>query len=383
TGQQGRIAWTLIPLRHGDRLVGALGAVRPGAQAEEPLPAISDFAEHAAIAIENARLAAEIHGRIQTIEAVAAFAALDIARSDQAQAAIWRLIEDALAGTNGAMWMLQGSEMVRGTGDKDAIRIAASSPEWWGLALQAAGSGGPGRRLRSLLRTYAAIEPATADEKAHRVAVAGRGVFAQPVIVEGEVVGMLTADTSHASPHATRRLMVVLAGQTAVALSRLKLVTELERQTEMLTTVLKHSPLGVVLEDDAGNIAFANPEVERIYNLPASALTGARADSLLERPDVVVLSSPDAEPDAPLEVRLGETGTVVTVRSVPIPGAAGRRPRVLNLHEDVTRERAVLEARDLMLRAIGHEVRSPAAAMRSTIAGLLQWGTVLDADQRH
>jgi signal transduction histidine kinase len=35
-----------------------------------------------------------------------------------------------------------------------------------------------------------------------------------------------------------------------------------------------------------------------------------------------------------------------------------------------------------MLRAIGHEVRSPAAAMRSTIAGLLQWGTVLDAGQR-
>ena len=383
TGQQGRIAWTLIPLRHGDRLVGALGAVRPGAQAEEPLPAISDFAEHAAIAIENARLAAEIHARIQTMEAVAAFADLDITRPDEARAAICRLIEDALAGASGALWMLQGSEMVRGTGGKDAIRIAGSSPEWWGLALQAARSGSPGRRLRSLLGTYAALEAATDDEKAHRAAVAGRGVFAQPVIVEGEVVGMLTADTSHASPHATRRLMVVLAGQTAIALSRLKLVSELERRTEMLTTVLKHSPLGVVLEDDAGNIAFANPEVERIYSLPAPALTGARADSLLERSDVVVLSSPDAEPDAPLEVRLEETGTVVQVRSVAIPGAPGRRPRVLTLHEDVTRERAVLEARDLMLRAIGHEVRSPAAAMRSTIAGLLQWGTVLDADQRH
>ena len=384
TGQQGRIAWTLIPLRHGDRLVGALGAVRPGAQAEEPLPAISDFAEHAAIAIENARLAAEIHGRIQTMEAVAAFADLGITRPDRARAAISRLIEDALAGANGALWMLQGSDMVRETDGKDAaIHIPGSSSGWWGHALQAARSGSPGRRLGSLLRTYAAVEPAGAEEKANRAAVAGRGVFAQPVIVEGEVVGMLTADTTHTSPHATRRLMVVLAGQTAVALSRLKLVTELERQTEMLTTVLEHSPLGVVLEDEAGNIAFANSEVERIYSLAAPALIGARAGSLLERPDVVVLSNPDAEPNAPLEVRLEETGTVVQVRSVAIPGAPGRRPRVLTLHEDVTRERAVLEARDLMLRAIGHEVRSPAAAMRSTIAGLLQWGTVLDADQRH
>ena len=383
TGQQGRIAWTLIPLRHGDRLVGALGAVRPGAQAEEPLPAISDFADHAAIAIENARLAEEIHGRIQTMGAVAAFADLDITRPDQARAAICRLIEDALAGANGAMWMLQGSDMVRATGGKDATRIAGSSPEWWGLALLAARSGSPGRRLRSLLRSHAAIEPARAEERANRSAVAGRGVFAQPIIVEGEVVGMLTADTTNTSPHAVRRLMVVLAGQTAVALSRLRLVAELERQTEMLTTVLEHSPLGVVLEDEAGNIAFANTEVERIYGLVAQQLPGARAHSLLERADVTVLSTPDAEPDAPLEIRLEKTGTVVQVRSVPIPGAAGRGPRVLTLHEDVTRERAVLEARDLMLRAIGHEVRSPAAAMRSTIAGLLQWGTVLDAEQRH
>ncbi|HSR24266.1 MAG TPA: ATP-binding protein, partial [Candidatus Eisenbacteria bacterium] len=90
-----------------------------------------------------------------------------------------------------------------------------------------------------------------------------------------------------------------------------------------------------------------------------------------------------AVPGRAFEVRLASRGTVVQVRSVPIPGSAGQPARMLTLHEDVTQERAVLEAKDLMLRAIGHEVRSPAAAMRSTIAGLLQWGTVMDADQRH
>jgi signal transduction histidine kinase len=68
---------------------------------------------------------------------------------------------------------------------------------------------------------------------------------------------------------------------------------------------------------------------------------------------------------------------------VPVPGADGQADRVLTLHEDVTQESAMLEAKDLMLRAIGHEVRGPAAAIRSTIAGMLQWGTVTDADQRH
>lgn len=370
TVQRGRAAWTLIPLWHGDRLVGALGAVRPGAQVEEPLPAVSDFAQHAAIAIENARLAAETRGRIHTLEAVAAFADLDITRPRGARAEMCRLVERALAGSNGAIWMLEGSAMVRGAG-KSATRIAASRPEWWGPALQARSSSGANRHLRSLLRRSAAGKSSTEGPNAH------------PVVVDGELVGMITSEPTRTLPSETQRLVAVLAGQAAVALGRLKLVATLNRQAEMLDTVLKHSLVGIVLEDEAGNVAYANPEVERIYGVPATALIHAPAHSLLERPHAVVIPDPDADPTGPLEIRLEDSGTVVQVRSVPIPGAAGRPPLVLTLHQDVTRERALLEARDLMLRAIGHEVRSPAAAMRSTIAGLLQWGTVMDPEQRY
>jgi two-component system sensor histidine kinase KdpD len=35
-----------------------------------------------------------------------------------------------------------------------------------------------------------------------------------------------------------------------------------------------------------------------------------------------------------------------------------------------------------MLRAIGHEVRSPAAAMKNTLAGIMQWDTTIDATGR-
>jgi signal transduction histidine kinase len=67
---------------------------------------------------------------------------------------------------------------------------------------------------------------------------------------------------------------------------------------------------------------------------------------------------------------------------VPIPGSGEQPSRVLTLHEDVTQEHMVLEAKDLMLKAIGHEVRSPAAAMRSMIAGLLQWGELMETERR-
>ena len=55
-----------------------------------------------------------------------------------------------------------------------------------------------------------------------------------------------------------------------------------------------------------------------------------------------------------------------------IPNPAEHQGGILTLHEDITEERALVDAKDLMLRAVGHEVRSPAAAMRATIASLLQ-----------
>jgi PAS domain S-box-containing protein len=374
-GIRGHAGWALVPLRYGDRLVGALGSLHGPSGVGEALAAIGDFAQHAAVAIENARLAAETRGRIHALEAVAGFANLDITRPERARAEICRLVEEALASSRGAMWLLDGPVMVRGAGGASAPRIAAAHPEWWGAALLAGGHRGTTRRLRSLLRSAAHVHP--------DVGAIGAAGVAHPVVVNERVVGMITADAAGTSPTETRRLTAVLAGQAQLVLTRLALVAEINRQKEMLETVMRHSPVGVVLEDEAGNVEYANSEIERIYGVPAAGLVGTPSRRLLQRPDAVVVSDPDAEPGRPLEVRLDAMGTVVQVRRVPVPGSVGQPDRVLTLHEDVTQERAVLEAKDLMLRAIGHEVRSPAAAMRSTIAGLLQWGTVMDADQRH
>src|SRR5207237_959248 len=80
----------------------------------------------------------------------------------------------------------------------------------------------------------------------------------------------------------------VLAGQAALVLGRLELVAERERQTRMLDTVLSHSPVGVVLEDAAGNVLYANPEVERIYGASPADLTGRAAQALLDREAAVM-----------------------------------------------------------------------------------------------
>jgi signal transduction histidine kinase/GAF domain-containing protein len=363
SGSRGTFDWNLIPLWYADRLVGALGSVRPHGGIEAAAEGPVDFARHAAITIENARLAAETTGRVRTLEAVAGFANLDIARPERAHTQMSRLVETALSGARGRLWLLEGNEMVRAPGGEGARRIPASS---LGRLLRPTS----GRtQVRGVRRVFA---PGSSE---------GMGTFVTPIPVQGRVVGMLTADAG-SSPAETRRLMSFLASQASLVLARLQLVGELDSQARMMTNILSHSPVGVVLEDAAGNVVYANPQIERIYDVDAGALTGTPARDLLEQAGAVVLAEAEAGESGPLELRLANRGVIVQVRRVPIPGSEEQPARVLTLHEDVTQEHLVLEAKDLMLRAIGHEVRSPAAAMRSTIAGLLQWGEVMEAERR-
>jgi K+-sensing histidine kinase KdpD len=365
-GTRGRTDWVLIPLWYADRLVGALGSAHPAEALEEPASAPLDFLRHAAIAIENARLAAETRGRIHTLEAVAAFADLDITDPKRTRVEMCRLVERALEASRGAVWLREGEDMVRGfTGEGPPSVISGNV--WQAILLRASGQA---HRIRGRWPDLPGLP--TSGE-----------VFARPIPVEGKIMGILTADATSASPAETRRLMSVLAGQAALVLARMRMVAELDRQARQLNAIVSHAPVGVMLEGADGNVVYANPVIERLYDVSAESLAGKPAAQLLERAGATVVPDPDAEPGAPTELRLRDRDTVVQVRRVVIPGSQDHPASVLTLHEDITQERAVREAKDLMLRAIGHEVRSPAAAMRSTIASLVQWEEEIQPEQRH
>jgi PAS domain S-box-containing protein len=160
-------------------------------------------------------------------------------------------------------------------------------------------------------------------------------------------------------------------------LGQLELVDALDRERRMMNAILRHSPVGVMLEDAAGRIVYANPEIESIYSLQASEMPGRKPDEVYSAAGAV--PAEDGESDGTLELRMKDPDRTVHVRRVVIPGLEGEPAGVLTLHEDVTAQRQALEAKDLMLRAIGHEVRSPAAAMKNTLAGIMQWEDTIDA----
>jgi two-component system phosphate regulon sensor histidine kinase PhoR len=354
-------AWGLIPLWYGDRLVGAIGSVHASTHLAEPTSASLDFARHAAVAIENSRLVAETRGRIRTLEAVAAFAELTPTEPERARSEMARLISRALAGSQGELWLLEDGELVRRSDDgEDAPKVPVTDSA---QLLRALASPAGSRRLRALLDLLGAPPDA----------------FAIPIQVDGGLAGLLVARMTSGGAE-TRRLAAVLAGQAAVQIGQLELVDALDRERRMMNAILRHSPVGVMLEDAAGRIVYANPEVESIYHLRASEMPGRKPAEIYEAAGAV--PGDDGEPDGRLELRIHDPDRTVHVRRVVIPGLEGEPAGILTLHEDVTAQSIALEAKDLMLRAIGHEVRSPAAAMKNTLAGIMQWDNTIDATGR-
>jgi two-component system phosphate regulon sensor histidine kinase PhoR len=219
-----------------------------------------------------------------------------------------------------------------------------------------------GRRLRALLDLLGAPTDA----------------FAIPIQVEGRLAGLLVARMTGGAE--TRRLAGVLAGQAAVLIGQLELVDALDRERRMMNAILRHSPVGVMLEDPGGRIVYANPEVESIYNLQAAEMPGRKPSEIYAAAGA--LAAEDGEPDGTLELRMKNPDRTIHVRRVLIPGLEGEPAGILTLHEDVTAQSLALEAKDLMLRAIGHEVRSPAAAMKNTLAGIMQWDETIEPTGR-
>src|SRR5256885_3295875 len=268
-----------------------------------------------------------------------------------------RLVNRALAGSQGELWLLEDGELVRRSDDGEASpRVPVTDSA---QLLRALSSTTGARRLRALLDLLGATPDA----------------FAIPIQVEARLAGLLVARIT-AGGAETRRLAAVLAGQASVLLGQLELVDALDRERRMMNAILRHSPVGVMLEDAAGRIVYANPEIEVIYSLQAAEMPGRKPDEIYAAAGAT--PAEDGETDGTLELRMKEPDRTVHVRRVVIPGLEGEPAGVLTLHEDVTVQRQALEAKDLMLRAIGHEVRSPAAALKNTPAGIMQWDDTID-----
>jgi len=249
--------------------------------------------------------------------------------------------------------------------------VLADYPPWKGGANKA----GPG--------PDGAPQVALQQTTGSRRAQPARSVLWVPVRQEGRIRALLSIQSYRQGAFSSwhTHLLQDVAAHVGLALSNAQLMEALDRQATTLGTILANTPIGVMLEGADGRIAFANPALERLYGVEAKSLEGARSERLLDLAGGAGGSEVDPETGAMSRV-LKRNGLNLRIQRLMVPASRDHPAGVLTLHEDVTRQQAAEEERDLMLRAIGHELRSPAAAIRGLMASLVQWDERLPADER-
>jgi PAS domain S-box-containing protein len=166
-----------------------------------------------------------------------------------------------------------------------------------------------------------------------------------------------------------------------------------ERQT--LSAIMSSMTDGLLLASADGVLLYANPGARALIGMPeeqAPAVSVAQVHAALaalaEKPESYERELARAEAGETqqwlLETRRAAGGRVFTVRSFEVRDEAGSALGQGLLLRDITREREVDQFKSALLAAVGHELRTPLAAIKGHASTLLQDDVTwpLD-DQRH
>ena len=166
-----------------------------------------------------------------------------------------------------------------------------------------------------------------------------------------------------------------------------------ERQT--LSAIMSSMTDGLLLASADGALLYANPGVRALIGIPEEqapavsvAQVHAELAALAEKPESYARELARAEAGETqqwlLETRRAAGGRVFTVRTFEVRDEVGSALGQGLLLRDVTREREVDQFKNALLAAVGHELRTPLAAIKGHASTLLQDDVTWPVDdQRH
>jgi signal transduction histidine kinase len=166
-----------------------------------------------------------------------------------------------------------------------------------------------------------------------------------------------------------------------------------ERQT--LAAIMSSMTDGLLLASADGELLYANPGVRALIAMPEEqepavsvAQVHAALAALAEKPEIyqreLARAAEGETQQWLLETRRALGGRVSTVRSFEVRDEAGSALGQGLLLRDVTREREVDQFKSALLAAVGHELRTPLAAIKGHASTLLQDDVTWPVDdQRH
>jgi len=138
------------------------------------------------------------------------------------------------------------------------------------------------------------------------------------------------------------------------------------QREKIAETLLEQVDSGIVYLDGAGAVCFLNGRAEEILRVSKAEVLGKRVDMLpLRTPAYRVLS--EAPQELPVEVSV--EGSVISVRSVKIPGAA-EGGDFFELR-DVTSEKQEKRQREEFVAMMTHDLKSPLTVITGYVQGLM------------
>ncbi len=180
-----------------------------------------------------------------------------------------------------------------------------------------------------------------------------------------------------------------------IAQENQQLYQEATEEKHKLAAIMGSLSDGLILTSTGGTILYANAGASAIAGLPSAALerhpVGVLYDALRQaagasETSVALLAQSEAgaTPEVVVEIGRAMHRRAIHVRLFDVDDDAGRPIGRGVLLRDVTRERELDAFKTALLAAVGHELRTPLAAIKGHASTLLQPDvTWSQADQRH